>query len=91
MSKKISEMSLDELRDHALAQEERLAAATQRESELNDQITELNNVNQALQTRNNTLFMKLEQQTAGTDPAPAEPAKIESCEDIGAKIARGEI
>lgn len=93
MSKQISEMTLDELRDHALNQAQQLAAATQRESELNTKITELTGLNQALQTRNNNLFVQLEQQTA----APAEkekqpdPVHVDTCEEIGAKIARGEI
>ena len=92
MSKQISEMTLDELRDHALNQAQQLAAARERENTIKNEIKELNDLNKSLQTRNNSLFSKLEQQTsAPEDNKQPEPAAVESCESFAAKFARGEI
>ena len=84
--KKISEMSLEELQDYAVELQEAQTAAQQRETELNGKIADLTTLNQALQTRNNNLLMKVEQQTAapGADP---EPAPVETCEDFARRIA----
>lgn len=84
--KKISEMSLEELQDYALDLESKQSAAATKENELNTKITELTNLNQTLQTRNNNLLMKVEAQHS-TEPAPAEPAPVESCEDFARRIA----
>lgn len=86
--KNISEMSLEELQDYALSLEEERTAAAARESALNGKIGELTELNQALQTRNNNLLMKVEQKNAGTDPDSA-PAPVETCEDFARRIATG--
>lgn len=86
--KKISEMTLEELQDYALDLESKQTAAEGEKTALNDKIAELTELNQALQTRNNSLLMKVEQQHTPTHQA--EPAVIESCEDFAARIAKGE-
>ena len=87
--KKISEMSLEELQDYALDLETKQAAAESEKTALNGKISELTELNQALQTRNNSLLMKVEQQV-NTPTTPAEPASVESCEDFAKRIAIGE-
>ena len=87
--KKISEMSLEELQDYALDLETKQAAAETEKTALNGKISELTELNQALQTRNNSLLTKVEQQHNTITP-PADPAPVESCEDFAARIARGE-
>ena len=87
--KKISEMSLEELQDYALDLESKQAAAESEKTDLNGKINELTELNQALQTRNNALLMKVEQQHNNPTPTP-EPASVESCEEFAARIAKGE-
>lgn len=87
--KKISEMSLEELQDYALDLEGKQTAAAAEKDELTGKINELTTLNQALQTRNNALLMKVEQQHTGADPTPA-PEKIESCEDLARRLVIGE-
>lgn len=87
--KKIAEMTLEELQDLAVAQQEQITAAAQRENELNEKITELTGLNQSLQVRNNNLLMKVDQGPAEPTPTP-EPVKIESCEDFARRIIKGE-
>lgn len=86
--KKISEMSLEELQDYALDLETKQAAAETEKSALNGKINELTELNQALQTRNNSLLMKVEQQHTSTD-TPADPAPVETCEEFAIRIAKG--
>lgn len=86
--KKISEMSLEELQDYALKLQEDVAAGQTRENELTEKVNTLTGLNQSLQTRNNALLMKVEQQSSG----PAEPPKeekIESCEDFARRLVKG--
>lgn len=87
--KKISEMTLEELQDYALDLETKQAAAETEKTALNGKITELTSLNQALQTRNNNLLMKVEQQSTPA-PSAAEPEKIESCEDFARRLVTGE-
>ena len=87
--KKISEMTLEELQDYALDLESKNAAAEGEKSALNGKISELTELNQALQTRNNSLLMKVEQQVNTTHTEP-EPERVESCEEFAARIAKGE-
>ena len=86
----INEMDLEQLREHATAQAERLSAYEQREQELNGKITELTDLNQNLQRRNNTLLLKIDQQQPTPTPAPAAPATVESCEDFARRIIKGD-
>ena len=87
--KKISEMTLEELQDYALDLESKNAAAEGEKSALNGKISELTELNQALQTRNNNLLMKVEQQV-NTSTTPTESAPVETCEEFAARIAKGE-
>lgn len=88
--KKISEMTLEELQDYALDLESKQTAAEGEKTALNGKIAELTDLNQALQTRNNSLLMKVEQQHTQTQTHQAEQTAIESCEDFAARIAKGE-
>lgn len=77
-------MTLEQLQDHAIKQEELIN--TQKE-ELNKNavtITELNDLNKALQKRNNDLFMKVEQQGVPTPNKQQEDPQddVTSCEDF---------
>ena len=85
---KISEMTLEQLQDYALSQEQELASSKERESTLTAQITELTDLNKALQKRNNDLFIKVEQ---GTNPDIEQQKEkpIESCEDFARKLILG--
>ena len=87
--KKISEMTLEELQDYALDLESKQTAVEGEKTALNGKIAELTELNQALQTRNNSLLMKVEQQHTPT-PTPTATPVIESCEDFAARIAKGE-
>ena len=62
MAKNISEMELTELQDYAVALEEKNAAYEAEKVTLTNKIAELTDFNQALQTRNNNLLMKVEKQ-----------------------------
>lgn len=88
--KTISEMTLEELQDYALDLESKQTAAETEKTALNGKITALTELNQALQTRNNSLLMKVEQQHTQTQTDQAEQTAIESCEDFAARIAKGE-
>lgn len=88
--KKISEMTLEELQDHALDLESKLTAADTEKTTLNDKITELTGLNLDLQKRNNSLLMKVEQQYTPTSTPTPEPVHIETCEEFAARIAKGE-
>lgn len=87
--KKISEMSLEELQDYALDLETKQAAAETEKTTLSGKITELTELNQALQTRNNALLMKVEQQHTDTQ-TQTDSASVESCEEFAVRIAKGE-
>ena len=80
MEKKISEMSPEELQDYAL--ELRNVIDTRASN------VELQELNKALQKRNNELFMKVEQQPSPSSfegpEAPTEPVK--TCEDFAKSL-----
>ena len=81
-------MNLEQLQDYALSLEQEQASSKERESALQTQITELTDLNKALQKRNNSLFMKVEQ---GPNPDIEQPKEktIESCEDFARKLILG--
>ena len=85
---KISEMTLEQLQDYALAQEEQINAFKGRESALQAQCTELTNLNKELQRRNNDLFMKVEQTVSPEQEQPKQQ-KPESCEDFAKRFVIG--
>lgn len=89
--KKISEMTLTELQDYALTLEQ---SKTTLEADLttkNGEIEELRKTNNALQDRNNKLFMQVEQSVKGTEGEEDEgdPAPVESCEEFALKNLKG--
>ena len=88
---KISEMTLEQLQDHALKLESDLAASKDREDGLNAKISELTGLNLDLQKRNNALFIQVEQQAAPPqENPPAPPASVESCEDFARNLIIGD-
>ena len=87
--KKISEMNLEELQDYALDLEEKNKTLDERCVEYEREKGVLIGLNQQLQTRNNNLLMKVEQQGAGEN-APQQPAEevAESCEDFAKNLIK---
>lgn len=85
---KISEMSLDELRDYALKLEEEKTAATEREHTLTSSLNEANELNKTLQKRNNELFLKVEQQITGAGEPAQEPKQAETCEEFARNLLK---
>ena len=85
---KISEMTLEQLQDYALNQEEQLNAGKEREAALTTQITELTGLNKELQRRNNELFMKVEQ-TVSPEHEQRKEIKTESCEEFAKNYILG--
>lgn len=81
--KKISEMTLEELRDHALELEGQKTTLTTDLNNANTRINELTELNTKLQKRNNDLFVKIEQQTIPDPEKPTpEPEKVQTCEEF---------
>ena len=81
----ISEMTLEQLQDFAVKQQEELNKFKDQEGTLNAKISELTDLNTALQKRNNDLFLKVEQ---GVMP-PAEKQQeqqTETCEDFARNL-----
>lgn len=90
MSKKISEMTLEELQDYALSLETERNGLNEQITGLNTQIQDLNAVNLALQKRNNDLFMRVEQgkqDDGGKDKEPETPPK--TCEQFAKDLILG--
>lgn len=87
--KKISEMTLEELQDYALALESDKQTLTDEKHELTAKNEELTGYNQALQKRNNELFLKVEQQITGPDTPDPKEEKTESCEDFAKNLIMG--
>lgn len=86
MSKKISEMSSEELQDYALELEQKLQAQAQSLEEATAKNTELNELNVALQKRNNQLFLSLEQGVSGVEGDSEPPAEVQSCEEFAKSL-----
>lgn len=88
--KKISEMTLEELQDHAVKQAEQITALSNEKKATEDKVAELQTLNTQLQKRNNELFLKVEQ---GTDipgqKKKEEPVVVESCEEYAKKLILG--
>ena len=83
MSKPISEMSLEELQDYALAQTEENEHLREALKEKETDAENMRVLNRRLQERNNDLFMKVEQGRKDPEETPAE--ERESCEDFARK------
>ena len=79
--KELSEMTREELQDYALQLREEKSVLETEKSDLAGKLEETNELNKALQKRNNDLFMKVEQQ--GTPQGGQEPpAPVQSCEEF---------
>lgn len=90
---KISEMSLDQLRDHALAQESKINALEEEKKTAAADLEELRKTNLLLQTRNNELFMRVEQQhqqqPEGDQDDQDDHDDHETCEEFAIKNMKG--
>ena len=83
----ISEMTLEQLQDLALKQQEQINGLQNKEAQLTGKITELTELNTTLQKRNNDLFMRVEQGVQPTPEAPKqEKPAAESCEDFAKNL-----
>lgn len=84
--KKISEMSLEELQDYALQLEGEKKGFEDKATQDKTRIDELVDLNTKLQKRNNDLLMKVEQQPTADEGKPAEPEKVQTCEEFARTI-----
>lgn len=91
MTKKISEMNEDELRDYALQLENDKAEMSNQIEEITNKQNELQELNTQLQKRNHALFLKVEQQVLGLPNEEGAPTPSQTCEDLGMKLGQGEI
>ena len=86
---KISEMTLEQLQDYAVARDEEINGLRSENESLRNERTELTSLNQELQRRNNALFLKVEQQGTGAGaPEPKEEPKVQSCEDFARSLIK---
>lgn len=86
---KISEMTLEELQDYALSQENVIESQKKELEDTRAVNVELQDLNKALQKRNNDLFSQVEQQFKGSSSEGSEAptvAEIESCEDFAKNL-----
>lgn len=82
----ISEMTLEQLQDLAIKQQEEIAGLKTEKAQLLTKQGELTELNTTLQKRNNELFLKVEQ---GVMPGPTEEKPVEpkeSLEDFGKNL-----
>lgn len=89
--KKISEMTLEELQDYALALEEDKTTLTNEKATLSNENAELLSANKELQLRNNKLFARVEQ-TLNTEDKPGaseEQNKTLTCEEFAKTLIKG--
>lgn len=87
--KLIAEMTLEELQDYAAALEEEKTALEGQVTERDTSIAELTETNLALQKRNNTLFMQVEQGRKSSGPDQGQPEQVETCEDFALNKLKG--
>ena len=87
--KNISEMTEDEVRDHALELRQQVATLEEDMQRVNAEMEETRKTNLLLQRRNNELFMRVEmgQTPEEEDAAPAEDP--ETIEDFAIKNMKG--
>lgn len=82
MDKKVSEMTLEELQDYTLALESQKQALADELTTEQAKTLELQELNKALQKRNNDLFMKVEQQPVPQSPAEQPDEHVQTCEEF---------
>lgn len=90
---KISEMTLEQLQDYALAQDEKIKGLEDTIADKDKSIAEVNDLNKTLQKRNNDLLLKVEQKATTDDGKKEEPApvKIKTCEELASELIKGGI
>lgn len=84
----ISEMTLEQLQDFALQQQEQITTLQGENATLSGKLGELTELNTALQKRNNDLFMKVEQTVAPTPEKPVPQTPTETCEDFARNLIK---
>ena len=85
--KKISEMTLEELQDYALEQDNKIKTLTTNIEGLTAENTEIKGYNLELQKRNNKLFTQLEQQDIVAQKE--DPKKeVTTCEDFARNLIK---
>ena len=85
MSKKLTEMTNEELQDYILQLQDEARAQKQVNDELLTKNAELNELNIGLQKRNNELFLRVAQQDANAQDNGTEEPTTLSCEDFAVK------
>ena len=90
MEKKISEMTLEELQDYAIEQENTIKAKDEELANERSSKLELQELNLSLQKRNKELFLKVEQSPSlssfqGQEGPKEEPTQ--SCEDFAKNLS----
>lgn len=81
-------MTVEELQDHALKLQEQLEAEKHARQEQEKKYGELNDLNLALQKRNNELFLKVAQKGSIEEPEGKEEPTALSCEDFTKKYVK---
>lgn len=84
--KTIDQMSLEELQAYALELEGKTNTLTEQQNAANAKISDLQDLNTALQKRNNDLLMRVEQKQPDPQPQPDPTPKTESYEDFAKRI-----
>lgn len=85
----ISEMTLEQLQDFAIKQQEEINALKANELTKDSKISELTDLNATLQRRNNDLFMKVSQGVMPVAEDQKQAEKTESCEDFARNLIIG--
>lgn len=84
----ISEMTLEQLQDFAIQQQEQITTLQGENATLSGKLGELTELNTALQKRNNDLFMKVEQTVVTTPETPVTQTPTETCEDFARNLIK---
>ena len=83
---KISEMSLEQLQDYCLEQDNQIQALKDEITQKDTKITEVTDLNHALQQRNNELFRRVEQGVKPDTIDGADEPPTPSCEEFASKL-----
>ena len=82
-------MTLEEVQDYALILEDQLQAKTDELTTEQARTLELQELNKALQKRNNDLFMKVEQQPIPqTTPVEQPGTPVKTCEEFAQDLIK---
>lgn len=85
---KISEMSLEELQDYCLTQDNLIQALKDEIAQKDTEMAEMTDLNHALQVRNNQLFRRVEQGVVpdDTNDAGQDEPPTPSCEEFASNL-----